>query len=154
MRLIQNIPIYGPDGQPYKLLESKLDTDGQTIDVEATPDLAKWLSLLLGRLPTHRLTQASDAYKLWRAMEACHNAKDSIDLTDEDYIWLKKMLFDDEMGTQLLVDSQGKPTTKGSFAFSTIGLRAVAMERAITAMQAAGPEVSEEPVPIKKVGAK
>jgi len=128
VKYIQNLPhLEDPlTGEP---METNVGT-GESPRIEVW-SLARWVSFLVGRIPQGKLLSA-DGEKMLGVLIACRRA-DKVDgvgvieLEDDYYSWLLKILFDDAEGKRLGLD--------GAYALNTYGLPSMVVQKSLEQLQ-------------------
>lgn len=131
MKYIQNLPhLEDPlTGEP---METNVGTPNTPM-IEVW-SLSKWVSFLVGRIPQGKLLSA-DGEKMMNVFIACRQAEKVegvgvIELDDDYYSWLLKILFDDAEGRRLGLD--------GAYALNTFGLPSMVVKKALEQLQIDG----------------
>lgn len=128
MKHVVNVPqLENPMGKPYLTKDSEQDAG-------APASLAKYVQLMVSAIPVHKLS-TGDGHKAFAILSACHKAEGTgvIELQDDHYAFLLKLLFDDAEGKRL---TEGK--CEGSIALGLFGYVAIAVEQALKQMQPDG----------------
>ena len=124
MRVIHNLPsLPSVSGEPMTL---RVGEEMQT------PSIAKWIIISLNSIPGQLLTMV-DATHHVSIMRKCSKADDGevvkkdIELEQDEYAWLMRMLFDDAKGVELSTILAGKTGTpfRGAWLLGCLSPQAV-----------------------------
>lgn len=142
---IINLPcLFDEEEKPYSLRQRNCPLDCERAAEAAclkhttseNANLARWIRLMVHQLPLGRLT-ALDGEKAMDVLRACVQAKDIIEMDNDHYTWLKKILFDDGEGKRI------HEKLGGSYALNLYGYVALAVKSGLEQLQPKAPPVQE-----------